>query len=672
MRIRFGREVCGDVAVAEQREWLLTNGLGGYASGTVGGLSSRAYHGLLMAALRPPGERRLLLAKLDETVTYDGGVYPLCTNRWTSDGSLAPNGSVWIESFELDGGIATWEFAVGDARLQKQVWMPPRANATYVRYQLIRGSQPLDLAFIALVDDRDQHGRTHVGGVQFALDPVAGGVRVQATPWDAPPTTFVLLADGGRAQPGGDWYRGFDLAAERERGLADSEDHFHAASFQATLAAGGTLTFLVSAEPGAALDGDAALAARRQHDQTVLDSWQAARPTDVTPTSTPDWLPQLVLASDQFIVDRPDADHPEGKTIIAGYHWFGDWGRDTMISLPGLTLVTGRSAVAEQILRTFARFVSQGMLPNNLPDDGQAPADAAYNTADATLWCVEAIRAVVAATGRDDLLREVFPVLQDIVAWHQRGTRFGIGVDPSDGLLRAGVPGVQVTWMDARVGDWVVTPRIGKPIEINALWYNALRSMAGFARRLGEAPAAFDALAETALTGFARFWNADRGYCFDVLDGPDGNDPSLRPNQLFAVSLPESPLAPEQQRQVVDVCARRLHTSYGLRSLAADGPAYRGHYGGDQTARDGAYHQGTVWAWLLGPFVLAHLRVYRDPAAGRALLEPIGDHLLAAGLGSVSEIFDGDAPFAPRGCIAQAWSVGEILRAWTAVEHGEF
>ena len=343
-----------------------------------------------------------------------------------------------------------------------------------------------------------------------------------------------------------------------------------------------------------------------------------------------------------------------------------------MISLPGLTLVTGRSEVAEQILRTFARFVSQGMLPNNLPDDGQAPSDAGYNTVDATLWFVEAIRAYVAATGRDDVLREVFPVLKEIVAWHQRGTRFGIRVDPSDGLLRAGVPGVQLTWMDARVGDWVVTPRIGKPVEINALWYNALRSMAAFARRLGEAPAAYDALAEAALTGFARFWNADRGYCFDVLDGPDGNDPTLRPNQLFAVSLPESPLPPEQQVQVVDVCARHLYTSYGLRSLTPDAAGYRGHYGGDQTARDGAYHQGTVWAWLLGPFVLAHLRVYQDPVAARALLEPIGDHLLAAGLGSVSEIFDGDAPFVPRGCIAQAWSVGEILRAWTTIDHGSF
>ncbi|HLZ31263.1 MAG TPA: amylo-alpha-1,6-glucosidase [Chloroflexota bacterium] len=671
MRIRFGREVCGDLAAAQQREWLLTNGLGGYASGTVAGLNTRAYHGLLVAALRPPGQRRLLLAKLDETATYDGGVYPLCTNRWTVGGALDPNGSVNIERFHVEGGVATWEFAFGDALLQKQVWMPPRANTAYVRYELVRGSRPLDLACLALVNDRDQHGRTRADGVQFELDGVPGGVRVRANPSDAPPTTFVLLADAGAARPGGDWYRGFDLAAERERGLSDSEDHFHAATFQATLRVGRRLTFLASAEPGAALDGDAALTARRLHDQAVLDGWRGAR-APAASTAVPDWVEQLVLASDQFIVDRPDADHPDGKTIIAGYHWFGDWGRDTMISLPGLTLVTGRVEVAAQILRTFARFVSQGMLPNNLPDDGQAPSGAGYNTVDATLWFVEAIRAYVATTGRDDVLREIFPVLKDLVAWHQRGTRFGISVDPTDGLLRAGVPGVQLTWMDARVGDWVVTPRIGKPVEINALWYNALRSMGSFARRLSEAPGVYDALADAALTGFSRFWNASRGYCFDVLDGPEGNDPTLRPNQLFAVSLPESPLSPEQQVQVVDVCARYLHTSYGLRSLPSDAPAYRGHYGGDQAARDGAYHQGTVWAWLLGPFALAHLRVHQDPVAARALLEPIGDHLRAAGLGSVSEIFDGDAPFAPRGCIAQAWSVGEILRAWTSVEHGAF
>ncbi len=376
---------------------------------------------------------------------------------------------------------------------------------------------------------------------------------------------------------------------------------------------------------------------------------------------------RLVLAADQFIVRRSLPDDPDGRSVIAGYPWFGDWGRDTMISLPGLTLVTGRHDVAARVLRTFARFVDRGMLPNRFPDEGETPE---YNTVDATLWYFEAIRAYHAATDDDGLLGDLFPVLQEIVEWHRRGTRYHIQVDPDDGLLYAGEPGVQLTWMDAKVGDWVVTPRIGKPVEINALWYNALRSMADFARRLGEPLSPYEALAEQTVTGFARFWNQDTGYCYDVIHGPDGDDPALRPNQLFAVSLPHSPLSPSQQRAVVDVCARRLLTSHGLRSLARDDPAYIGHYGGDRRQRDAAYHQGTVWSWLIGPFVTAYLRVYDDRERARSFLQPFIHHLVDHGVGSISEIFDGDAPFAPRGCIAQAWSVGEVLRAWSAVGDG--
>jgi predicted glycogen debranching enzyme len=356
-------------------------------------------------------------------------------------------------------------------------------------------------------------------------------------------------------------------------------------------------------------------------------------------------------------------DEPNGRTIIAGYPWFGDWGRDTMISLPGLMLVTGRHDEAARTLRTFAHFVDQGMLPNRFPDGGETPE---YNTADATLWYFEAIRAYHAATSDATLLRDLFPVLQEIIEWHQRGTRYNIRMDPDDGLLYAGEPGVQLTWMDARVGDWVVTPRIGKPVEVNALWYNALRIMADFARHLGESAELYDTLAEQAQDGFARFWNEATGYCYDVLDGPEGDDPALRPNQLFAVSLPHSPLTCQQQRAVVDACARHLLTSHGLRSLAPDAPAYIGHYGGDQRQRDAAYHQGTVWGWLIGPFVSAHLRVYGDRELARSFLQPLIHHLADHGLGSISEIFDGDPPFTPHGCIAQAWSVAEVLRAWQA------
>jgi predicted glycogen debranching enzyme len=335
-----------------------------------------------------------------------------------------------------------------------------------------------------------------------------------------------------------------------------------------------------------------------------------------------------------------------------------------MIALPGLTLETGRLAAARSILTTFARFVDRGMLPNRFPDAGETPE---YNTADATLWYVEAIRAYHAVTEDDGLLKELLPVLRSIFVCHRDGTRYGIRQDPRDGLLAAGEPGVQLTWMDARVGDWVVTPRIGKPVEINALWYNALRAMAGFARRLGEAAGEFDEQASWVAASFDRFWNAGDGWCFDVVDGPDGDDPSLRPNQILAVSLPFTPLRSERQRAVVDACARWLVTSYGLRSLARFHPAYQGRYGGDQRARDGGYHQGAVWSWLLGPFALAHYHVHGDAEAARSFLRPLADHLADHGLGSIAEIFDGDAPFTPNGCIAQAWGVAETLRAWQAL-----
>jgi predicted glycogen debranching enzyme len=384
------------------------------------------------------------------------------------------------------------------------------------------------------------------------------------------------------------------------------------------------------------------------------------------------WIERLVLAADQFIVERPLPDAPNGKTIIAGYHWFGDWGRDTMISLPGLTIATGRTEIARSILLTFAKYVDRGMLPNRFPDAGEVPE---YNTVDATLWYFEAIRSYDDATADDDLLAELFPVLAEIIDWHCRGTRYNIHLDPSDGLLSAGETGVQLTWMDAKVDDWVVTPRIGKPIEINALWYCALRSIAKFARQLGKPYKEYEALADRTLAKFSRFWNPDLGYCYDVLDSPDGNDPSLCPNQMFAVSLPGmgakgyAPLLTlDRQRSIVDTCGRQLLTSYGLRSLAPNDPQYQGHYGGSQLQRDGAYHQGTTWGWLLGSFVLAHLQVYKNPIQARQFLEPIAHHLMAHGLGTCSEIFDGDAPMAPRGCIAQAWTVAEVLRAWVATE----
>ncbi len=671
MAIDFGREVCGDLATATRREWLVTNGIGGFASGTVANALSRRYHGLLTAALHPPLGRTLLLAKLDETAEYDG-VYPnsgrltpLYVNRW-EDSAVEGNGHHAINRFHLEGTTPVWTYAVANALLEKRIWMQPGANTTYVQYHLTRATGPLGLTIKALANYRDYHSTTIVNDWSPAVEPVARGVRITMFDGARP---FYLLSDRAAITPQFDWYEDFFLAIEEQRGQRDvTEDHLYLAQLQVLLRPGERFIVVASTEPSPHMNGDEALAERRAHEAALLERGET--------TGAGDAWRQLVLAADQFIVNRPTPGDPDGKSIIAGYHWFSDWGRDTMIALPGLTLATGRPEVAASILRTFAHFVDQGMLSNRFPDAGETPE---YNTVDATLWYFVALHEYLAATGDTALARELFPVLAGIIDWHIRGTRYNIHVDPADGLLFAGEAGVQLTWMDVKVDDWVVTPRIGKPVEINALWYNALRIMADLAGRLGEDAGQYAALAERVRAGFERFWNAPLGYCFDVIDGPAGiadvvagNDGRLRPNQLLAVSLPYSPLPAERQRSIVDACGRHLLTAHGLRSLSPDDPGYIGRYGGDRRKRDGAYHQGTVWGWLIGPFALAHLRVYGDRAAARSYLEPLLQHLNDHGLGSISEIFEGDAPFAPRGCIAQAWSVAEALRVWQATaERGD-
>jgi predicted glycogen debranching enzyme len=662
MSIKFGREICGDLGNAETREWLVTNGIGGYASGTVAGLLTRRYHGLLVAALNIPLGRTLLLTKLDEMAWYDNLTYALHSNRW-ADGSVNPHGYRYIESFALEGTVPTWRFACADALLEKQIWMQPGANTTYVRYTLSRATQPLTLRLKALVNYRDYHGDTQNNGWEMSVETIEGGICVTAHPLAKP---LYLLSDGASPTIAHNWHYNFDLAIERYRGLSDREDHLHAATFEIILNPSESFTFVASTEPQPNLDGAAALKLVRNRERQLIQQWRNVNNNQDHPA----WIDQLVLAADQFIVDRSIPNTLNGKTIIAGYHWFGDWGRDTMISLPGLTIATGRSEIARSILLTFAKYVDRGMLPNRFPDAGEVPE---YNTVDATLWYFEAIRSYYDATTDEELLKELFPVLADIVDWHCRGTRYNIHLDANDGLLYAGEPGVQLTWMDAKVGDWVVTPRVGKPIEVNALWYCALRSMAKFARQIDKPDREYEAIANRIWANFSRFWNPDTGYCYDVIDSPDGNDTCLRPNQIFAVSLPGigtkayAPLLlPHQQRGVVDTCGRLLLTSHGLRSLDPNCPQYQGHYGGNQFQRDGAYHQGTTWGWLLGSFVLAHLQVYDDPIKARGFFEPIAHHLTANGLGTCSEIFDGDAPMIPRGCIAQAWTVAEVLRAWMA------
>lgn len=658
MQIDFGRSVCGDYDAASRREWLVTNGLGGYAAGTLAGVHTRRYHGLLVAALQPPSGRTLLLSRLEEVLGYRGRNYRLSTNRWAS-GVIEPQGYRHLERFRLEGTTPVWSFACAEVRLEKRVWMQLGENTTYIRYDYQRGSEPVALTLKALVNYRGHHGSTHAGGWRMDLEPVEHGLRVTAYEGAMP---FYLLAPGAAYSPAHIWNKDYFLALEAYRGLPATDDLLEVGTFSATLEPGEQFTLVASLLPAPKLDGRNAYAVRQAHERHVIAAGAAITPRTAR---APRWVPRLLLAADQFIVRRPLPGVEKGRTVIAGYPWFGDWGRDTMISLPGLTLATGRPELASEILLTFASYVDQGMLPNHFPGPGEAPV---YNTVDAALWYFEAIHAYHQTTGDRDLVHQLYPTLEAIIAWHRKGTRYQIHLDPDDGLLYAGEPSVQLTWMDARVGDWVVTPRTGKVVEVNALWYNALQVMASFARLLGKDPAFYERLADTARDGFVRFWNAEQGYCYDVLDGPEGPDPTLRPNQLLAVSLPHSPLEDWQQKAVVDVCAHQLAISHGMRSLTPHDLAYVGRYGGDQARRDAAYHQGTVWGWLMGPFISAHLRVYDDPAAARSYLEPLLDNLLDHGLGNLSEIFDGDPPHAPRGCIAQAWTVAEVLRVWRLLQ----
>jgi predicted glycogen debranching enzyme len=557
--------------------------------------------------------------------------------------------------------MPVWTFACGEARIEQRIWLEPGANTSHVAFCLlpgtVSGDRPLALKITLLVNARDHHGS---GRPAFAPLIESDAAELRLRHRDG--FTLFVKVRGGTIAPRNDWYDNFDLVAERERGLPDRDSHFHAGEAALSLTPGEWVGVVAGLTADVSTDFDAAIERFRAHDALQLSRAKASV-TELR--NAPPWVDQLVLAADSFVFARPLPGVPDGESVIAGYPWFGDWGRDTMIALPGLALATGRFDTASRILHTFARFVDRGMLPNVFPGSGETPE---YNTVDAALWYLEAWRAYVEATGDLPALREAFPVLRDIVDWHVRGTRYGIVLDPIDGLLRAGEPGVQVTWMDAKVGDWVVTPRIGKPVEINALWFNALTLMVEFAERVGQPSAVLRLLADAAKAGFARFIDPASGGLFDVLDAPHGTDATLRPNQIFAVSLRHSPLSPAAQAAVVGVVGRELLTSYGLRSLAPSHPDYRPHYQGGVWERDGGYHQGPVWAWLLGHYALAEFRVHGDAAAACARLAPLADHLGDAALGTISEIFDGAAPHRPRGCPVQAWSVACTLESWWRLE----
>ena len=649
--------MCGDLAAAEAREWLLTNGRGGYAMGTVAGTLTRRYHGLLVAAVDPPVSRRLVVARLDLDVDYDGRTYELSTNRWRS-GAVAPQGWRFVEAFALEDGLPAWTYALGDALLDVTLAMPHGADATAVMLAVTRARGPVAVRGRVIVADRDHHGGPLPNADDFALSGDGSWLTVELPACGR--TLFVGMPGALHAETGHERYEGYLLPRETERGLTDVDDYAHVWTIEWRLSEGDRKGAVFTLDPAVPPDAPA-----------IVDVCRAANRVRANAQATP-LFGRLALAADAFVVARGEPspgnaarESSAGVTIIAGYPWFTDWGRDTMISLPGLLLETGRAREAAAVLRTFAAHVRDGLIPNRFPDAG-GPAE--YNTIDASLWFVEAVRAYVAATGDVAFLHDVFPAVRAVIDGYTNGTRYGIGVD-ADGLVRGGADGVQLTWMDAKVGDRVITPRRGKPVEVNALWYNALRACETFAQRLGASPAPYHIAADRAAAAMERFWNAERGWCYDVLDGPDGDDASLRPNQLFTISLFASAFDERRARAIVDVCAARLWTSMGLRTLAPGDPAYRAAYAGDPASRDAAYHQGTVWPWLLGPFVRAHLRAYGDRTRARTFVQPLLDALDADAIGTLPEIAEPEPPHAPRGCPAQAWSVGEVIAVLKLLEN---
>jgi len=624
----LGPEICSHLAAATQREWLETNGLGGFASSTIIGLNTRRYHGLLTAALTPPVGRFVLLSKLEETLIVNGVRFELSANQYP--GTVHPQGYHYLTRFRLEP-FPTATYTVADVEVDRAICMIHGENSTLVHYA---ASGPCVLEVRALIAFREYHSTTHHNAALNSQVSLAPGL-VSVAPYAGLPALH-CAHDADAVDTTGYWYYNFEYAVERERGLDYTEDLFSPFALRFDLSRRTQAAIIASTEPHD-IEGVA------HYRQAEVERRRALRAT----VRTDDALVRtLVSAADQYIVARGAQ-----QTVIAGYHWFSDWGRDTMIALPGLTLVTGRPDVAQSVLLACARAVDQGLLPNRFPDAGAAPE---YNTVDATLWFFEAIRALWHAT-RDEAFVQThfYDALSDIIDWHVRGTRYGIKVD-DDGLLSAGAPGVQLTWMDARAGDWVVTPRYGKPVEIQALWYNALRIMEHLAQTRGDTAnqQRYGSMAARAQASFnGAFWHAAAECLYDVIQGAE-RDGALRPNQIFAVSLPYTMLSETRARCVVAAVERALLTPYGLRSLAPDDPQYRGRYAGDPTSRDGSYHQGTVWAWLMGPFITAYLKVHGATSQARQQaaqwLSGFRRHLSDAGLGQVSEIFDGDPPHQPR------------------------
>ena len=638
-----------------RREWLVTNGLGGFASATISGEITRRYHGFLIAALPAPQGRVVMLNDLDVAVGR-------------SDGSLASlRDSGRFVDFTLTMGLPSWRYEIDGMTIEKSVLMPARHNITYIGFRLIGGARAIRLFLRPAVNFRRiEAAVSEPLASGYAL--TADGQHYEIAAGSGLPVLRLMMSgcDGTSFTADGGSRHECDFMTEEQRGYDARGSLWSPGYFTVELQPDSIATLIAATEPWHTVEALHPDAARR------FETERRRRLVAMAPPAAREGLAaELVLAADSFIITpvgrvadivRAHAEGDEMRTVIAGYHWFTDWGRDAMISLEGLTLATGRVAEGKWILRAFAHYVRDGLIPNMFPE---GDCEGLYHTADATLWFFHALARYVEYTGDRATLTLILPKLQEIVRLHLEGTRFGIKADPRDGLLSQGAEGYQLTWMDAKVGDWVVTPRRGKAVEINALWYNALSLLTQWLRDARH-PEADEIAGHAELTRQSfnrRFWNESRGCLYDVVDGENGDDASFRPNQIFAVSLPHPVLDRQYWRPVVDAVEQKLLTPFGLRSLAPDEPDFKSRYFGDLRARDAAYHQGTVWAWLIGPFIDAWLKVHPDKREkARGLLAGFETVVAEAGIGSISEIFDAEPPFTPRGCMAQAWSVAEVLR----------
>ncbi len=668
---RFDLRRAQDPRELLRREWLLSNGLGGYAAGTISGSVVRRYHGLLIAALPAPLGRVVMFNHLSEHLRHGGGGARQIggDDPHEDDQSSAEAVEHYVSEFRLEAQLPIWRFELDDIVVEKRVFLVQGQNTVHVSYQLLSDQQDVQIELRPSVSFRPhEHSVGETSAQEYVLS-INGPHYEIRRGHDIPPLRFVMRGEGADFTHHGGSTREIYYPVEADRGYEARGILWSPGFFRVPLRPKISVTLSASTE------GWDTLLALAPEQALKFEQERRRRLISIAhPCAREGAAAELVLAADQFIISpagrvedvaRARAAGDEVRSVIAGYHWFTDWGRDTMISLEGLTLTTGRHVEAGWVLRTFAHYVRDGLIPNYFPDGKN---EGVYHTADATLWFFHALDRYLEITRDRSTLETILPKLREVVACHLKGTRFGIGVDPADGLLCEGAEGYQLTWMDAKVDGWVVTPRRGKPVEINALWYNALRLMESWLRELQDEAGAQEMAGHAAKARASfnqRFWWQKGGHLFDVVDGEDGDDTACRPNQVFAISL-KFPILDEQHwHAVLEVVRERLLTPVGLRSLSRDHRDYKARYFGDLRARDAAYHQGTVWAWLIGPFIDAWMKVHPDDRAGaREWLSAMLPQLDHAGIGTISEVFDAEEPFTPRGCVAQAWSIAEALRCW--------